>query len=487
MRNINIIGLAVFAFAALTTGIVAANPAVSAARPNIIFILGDDLGKEWISCYGAEDVRTPNIDALAAGGMKFNNFYAMPKCTPTRVAMLTGKYPWRNGWVNHYDVPRWGGGYFDWSLPQNMTGFRLLQQMGYATAAAGKWQLNDFRIDPEAMARHGFDEWFMWTGQEKGTKGSGERYYNPYIHTRKGSRTHSGKFGPDLYCDFLIDFIRRHKGGPFCIYYPEALVHIPFTATPDEPQAKGSLDQHKAMVRYLDKLVGRIVAAVDEEGLRNNTIIIFTTDNGTDRSLSGHRNGRLVEGAKDRKNEAGTCFPFIVNAPGLVPAGVETNALADITDLLPTFVEFAGGRVPSDLVVDGVSLAEVARGRAVVTKREWIMSLGGGEARLTDRGIRNVEDYAPRVLRDKDFKVWVTNQGRIERLHDLASDPYEEENLIGKSTPRVRAALAKFEKVLSTIPASDAHPQYVRRKSEADQIASAAGTKAGAKSPPAPK
>jgi arylsulfatase A-like enzyme len=85
MRNINIIGLAVFAFAALTTGIVAANPAVSAARPNIIFILGDDLGKEWISCYGAEDVRTPNIDALAAGGMKFNNFYAMPKCTPTRV------------------------------------------------------------------------------------------------------------------------------------------------------------------------------------------------------------------------------------------------------------------------------------------------------------------------------------------------------------------------------------------------------------------
>ena len=136
------------------------------AKPNILFIMLDDLGKEWVSCYGAEDIETPHIDALAAGGMKFNNAYSMPQCTPSRVTLLTGKYPWRNGFVNHWDVPRWGVGYFDWKQKENTTFARLMKDLGYATCAAGKWQINDFRIEPQAMKKHGFDDWAMWTGAE---------------------------------------------------------------------------------------------------------------------------------------------------------------------------------------------------------------------------------------------------------------------------------------------------------------------------------
>mgnify|MGYP006159212731 FL=1 len=111
-----------------------AEPSVS--KPNILFIMVDDLGKEWISCYGAEDIETPHIDALAAGGMMFNNAYSMPQCTPSRATLLTGTYPWRNGFVNHWDVPRWGVGYFDWKQKENTTFARLMKDIGYTTCAA---------------------------------------------------------------------------------------------------------------------------------------------------------------------------------------------------------------------------------------------------------------------------------------------------------------------------------------------------------------
>jgi len=176
-------------------------------KPNILFIMVDDLGKEWVSCYGAEDIETPNIDALAAGGLKFNNAYSMPQCMPSRVTLLTGKYPWRNGYVNHWDVPRWGVGYFDWKKKENTTFARLMKDQGYTTCAAGKWQINDFRIEPQAMAKHGFDDWAMWTGYEGQNPTSAKRYQDPYINTPDGSKTYAGEFGPDIYADRLIDFM----------------------------------------------------------------------------------------------------------------------------------------------------------------------------------------------------------------------------------------------------------------------------------------
>ncbi|MFZ9940941.1 MAG: sulfatase-like hydrolase/transferase, partial [Luteolibacter sp.] len=265
----------------ITSSSIAAEKTQPPSRPNILFIMLDDLGKEWISCYGAQDIKTPNIDALAAGGMKFNNAYSMPQCTPSRTTLLTGKYPWRTGWANHWDVPRWGVAYFDWKQKKNITFARLMKDLGYATFAAGKWQINDFRVEPQAMKKHGFDDWAMWTGAETGNPPSDKRYHDPYINTPEGSKTYEGKFGPDLYSDHLIRFMRKHKEDPMCLYFPMALPHIPLVTTPDEPNAEGKLGKHQAMVRYADKMVGKIIEELNELKIRDRTIIIFTTDNGS--------------------------------------------------------------------------------------------------------------------------------------------------------------------------------------------------------------
>ena len=432
-----------------------------AEKPNIIFIMVDDLGKEWVSCYGAEDIETPHIDALASGGMRFENAYSMPQCTPSRVTLLTGQYPWRTGWVNHWDVPRWGVGYFDWQ--HHTTVARLLKGAGYATAAAGKWQINDFRVTPDAMKKHGFDEWCMWTGAEGGNPPSNERYWDPYIHTGEQSKTHKGKFGPDIYTQFLIDFAERHQDEPMFLYFPMCLTHGPLVATPDEPDVTEKTAKHNAMVRYTDKLVGQLVAALDRLKIREKTILIFTTDNGTSGGLTGTRSGHRVRGGKAKKLECGVCAPFVVNGPGLVPAGTVTDALTDFADLLPTFCELGGASVPGDLTIDGKSFAPLILGQADDSRRRWIMALGHGAAKLDEQGVRGVNDYASRVLRDKRYKVWVDEAAQITRLHDLQEDPWEETNLIESENATHRRVLRKFQRLVDAMPDRDGRPRYTPR------------------------
>jgi arylsulfatase A-like enzyme len=432
-------------------------------KPNILFIMLDDLGKEWISCYGAEDIETPNIDALAAGGMKFNNAYSMPQCTPSRATLLTGKYPFRNGYANHWDVPRWGIGYFDWKHKENTTFARLMKDLGYKTFAAGKWQINDFRIEPQAMKKHGFDDWAMWTGYESGNPASAERYQNPYINTPEGSKTYQGKFGTDVFLDHMFKFMKKHNKDPMCIYFPMALPHAPLVTTPDEPKVSSKLGRHKAMVRYMDKAVGQIVDELDSLGIRDNTILIFTTDNGSTGSIIGTRNGKKLNGGKSKEIEAGVCAPFIVNCPGKVPAGVVTEALTDFSDLLPTFVELGCGKVPEDLVVDGKSIAPLIVGKQKDGPRKWIMALGFGKAKLDKEGVRGRDDFMSRVIRDKRYKVWVSNNKEIIRLHDLMEDPWEQNNLIDSPEEAHQKVIRKFEKVLASVPDKDARPLYTPR------------------------
>lgn len=435
--------------------------AAAVEKPNVLFIMVDDLGKDWIDCYGADGIETPNIDALAESGMKFHNAWSMPQCTPTRVTLLTGRYPWRTGWVNHWDVPRWGVGYFDW---HHYTTFaEVMKSAGYATAIAGKWQINDFRVEPEALKTHGFDDWCVWTGYEAQNPPSAERYQDPYIHTREGSRTYKGRFGPDVYCDFLIEFVKRHRDEPMMLYFPMCLTHSPLVSTPAEPNARGRLARHKAMVRYTDRLVGRLVTALDKLAIRERTIVVFTTDNGTSGGLLGTIDGKRPSGGKASKYEGGVCQPFIVNCPGVVPAGVETDALTDSTDLLPTFAELGGAELPDGLIVDGKSFAPLILGRAKDSPREWIMALGHGPAKLDNHGIRGQNDYAGRVLRDKQYKAWVDTSRRITGLYDLKSDPLEKRNLIDGEDRAHRAALKKFEAVVATTPQTDARPRYRKR------------------------
>ena len=433
-------------------------------RPNILFIMVDDLGKEWISCYGAEDIETPNIDKLAKTGIRFTNAYSMPQCTPSRVTLLTGQYPWRTGWVNHWDVPRWGVGYFDWKLRQNMTFAHILKTAGYVTAAAGKWQINDFRVTPDAMKKHGFDDWCMWTGYETGNPPSAERYWDAYINTPKGSKTYTGKFGPDVYTDSLIRFMTEHKDQPMMLYFPMALTHSPLTTTPAEPDVETLPEKHKAMVRYTDLLIGRICKALDKLRIRDRTIIIFTTDNGSGRGLTGTINGKKIPGGKAKKTENGVCAPFIVNCPGLVPKRIVTDALTDFTDLLPTIAELGGAKVPKDLKIDGVSIAPLLLGKAKDSSRNWIMALGHGPAKLDEKGMRGQVVYAERVIRDKRYKAWVSEKRKITQLYDLLLDPFEHKNLISSTKSEHLAAIKKFQAVVDSMSEKDARPGYTPRK-----------------------
>ncbi len=436
--------------------------------PNIIFVLVDDLGKEWISCYGAEDISTPHIDQLARSGMRFDNFYVMPQCTPTRLSLLTAQYPFRHGWVNHWDVPRWGGGaHFDErknpSLPLKM------RELGYHTAITGKWQIDDFRVEPDALYKAGFNEYAMWTGYETGIEASAERYQDPYIFTNEGSRTYQGAFGPDVFKNFAIDFIRRHKDTSFFLYYPMVLTHPPLVNTPDET-GETMLEKHQAMVRYMDKLTGEIVAALEQEQIREQTIVIWTTDNGTSRGIEGNYRGRKVSGGKAQTTENGICAPLIVSWPGHTPAGVVSDALVDITDMFPTFIDLAGGSLSSSTVVgyesytlDGISFKRVLTGDTTETERAYMLSMGGGNhAQLTENGVENQYYFRDRVLRNKRYKLYVNSAGEVEKLVDVQADPTEERNLLDEElSPEAQLAYKQLAKVIPTFPHRDNDPRYV--------------------------
>jgi len=377
------------------------------SRPNILLLLVDDLGKEWISCYGAEDIQTPNIDALAAGGTMFHNVYSMPQCTPTRVTLLTGQYPYRHGWVNHWDVPRWGGGaHFDVKINPSLA--LEMKKAGYRTCIAGKWQIDDFRVEPDALQRNGFDEYCMWTGYESGIPASAERYYNPYIFRESGSKTDSGSFGPDVFKNYVIDFISDNKDKPMFIFYPMVLTHPPLVNTLGDT-ADSAIGKHKSMVRYMDKITGEIIDALKSNGILNKTVVFWTTDNGTSKGIKGTYRGKTVEGGKGETREPGICAPFIVSWPGVVRKNFQSDALIDFTDLFPTCLDLAGVPPAQQIqmdehahLIDGKSFKNVLINKSNDTQRTWILSMGGGNnARRTEAGVENEYRFRDRVLRNK--------------------------------------------------------------------------------------
>jgi arylsulfatase A-like enzyme len=432
-------------------------------RPNILFIMVDDLGKEWISSYGAEGIETPNIDHLAETGIRFKNAYSMPQCTPTRLTLLTGQYPFEHGWTNHYDVPRWGSGvHFD--PDRNASVARVLRQAGYATAIAGKWQIDDFRVEPNALHEAGFDAWSVWTGGEGGNlKKSGPRYWNPYIHQGTRGNTASktrDRFGPDIFTDFLIDFMKGHSDQPFFLYYPMVLTHHPIVSTPAEPDVNGKTKKFKAMVRYTDRLVGRLARALEKEGEREDTIIIFTADNGSPGDVTGRRNGRKINGQKGQMSEPGVAMPFIVSGPSMVPEGRVTDALTDFTDLLPTFADLAGTAPNDRWNVHGRSIAPFLLGEAEDTPRDWIYAQGGGFAEFKNNRTVPAQPFDDRVIRTKRWKLWVSEQRKPVRLYNVKKDPDESNNLIDSDDPAAKRAKKSLWKVIKKMPKTDHAPRY---------------------------
>ncbi|MED5586411.1 MAG: sulfatase-like hydrolase/transferase [Verrucomicrobiota bacterium] len=396
-------------------------------KPNIIFIMVDDMGRDWVSCYGAGH-QTPNIDRLANQGVRYQTAWCTPICTPTRVTLLTGQYPCHHGWVQHYDVPRWGGAGL--RADRFTTFARTLRDSGYATAIGGKWQINHLGKEPDALKKHGFDEHCIWPGVEEGQPETQERFWNGLLATN-GKRT-KVPYGPDTINEFLIDFIKRHKESPFLIYYPMLLTHGPHTTTPmnqDDPP-EGKPDLYAGNVTYMDHLVGKLVAAVDRLGLREKTIVIFTGDNGS--ASSGTLDGEPYPKGKGREASWGVHVPFIVRAPFLNKGGIVSRDLVDFTDVYPTFLELAGIMPPETLTLDGISLVPSLRGdEDPFKKRSWIYSQIGK--------FRMIRDW---------YHI-VDNKGAF---HNLLQDPRQEQkvNPLDKIAPgrrkRLQMILDRFPK-----------------------------------------
>ena len=250
---------------------------------------------------------------------------------------------------------------------------------------------------------------------------------------------------------------------PMMIYYPMCLPHGPLTSTPLEPNAPKS-EQHKSMVRYTDHILNVLVKALDEIGIRKNTIIIWTTDNGTSGSIVGDLNGKMVRGGKSMLSENGVNAPFVINAPGIVPEGITSHALIDFSDLLPTLCDLAQISPDKNYEYDGISFAPEIFGLENKSPRNWIMALGSNPAKIENGRVKNAFNFRDRAFRDKNFKVYIDTMNKINEIIELKSDFYEDNNLIDSDREDVFSAIKKFESVLRKHPSLDASPKYIKFK-----------------------
>lgn len=420
-----------------------------ARKPNVILIMLDDVSWEAFGCYGAEDYKTPHIDALASQGVRFKHCYSTPICTTSRVMIMTGQYNFRN--YTHF-------GYLN---PKNRTFGHMMQSAGYKTAIAGKWQLNglynreNFKDsgDNTRPYKAGFDEYCLWqlTTTIRKKPGS-ERFWSPTIESNgkmTTSKDNAGKYGPDIMSDFLCDFIERHKDEPFFVYYPSVLAHSPFVPTPDtigdrsrgHSSNKDSKGQSKknfvAMVQYADKLVGKIVAKVGEVGQLENTLILFTSDNGTSSRIKSKWNGQEIKGGKSTMTDMGTHVPLIVYWKGKTAVGKDIDDLVDFTDIYPTIAAACGIKLTDKDPVDGRSFLPQASGKPG-NPRDWALCY--------------YEPYwkkkAGIFARTADYKLY--SDGRFFKV---PTDLKEENNLAQKiTTEQVMLTHKRLNKVLRQCP-----------------------------------
>ncbi|MBI5685014.1 MAG: sulfatase-like hydrolase/transferase [Verrucomicrobia bacterium] len=347
----------------------AADAPKSASKPNIILVLSDDVGLSRIGCYGGAPFKTPHLDRLAAAGLRFERCYSMPLCGPSRAALLTGKYPFRTGATSN--------GNSEINPAVHPTISLVLQRAGYATCAIGKLGQSAPAEDAAAPKRLGFDESMLWMG-----RATPDRYWNPRYY-RNGAVVQGkpDEFGPDLTHAFLVDFMKRHRERPFFVYYSAVLSHGPFVRTPDSKDDKSLVLD---MVTYLDKQMGQLAAALDELRLRENTIILFTSDNGPYGNPLGTFRGRPMIGSKTELTEGGVREPLIVNCPGRVPSGKVCNDLTDFTDFFPTVLELTGVKAPEGLKFDGQSIAPQILGEPG-RPRSWVYAQVGKEYFIADQ------------------------------------------------------------------------------------------------------
>lgn len=321
-------------------------PQKTASVPNFVVILTDDLGYGDIGCYGNERVKTPNIDRMAAEGMRFTDFYvAAAQCSPTRAAFLTGSYPQR---INTHRL--FGAKDTTGLNPDEITIAELLKEQGYATGCIGKWHLG--HKPPFHPNNHGFDYFYGFLDPAYFNKENRLIHRNQEI-VAKGPETSA--ITDDLTRE-AVEFIERNRAQPFFLYLAHDMPHVPLEL-PAERRGKSEWGFYGDVIEHLDDAIGQVFQTLEKCGVDENTIVVFTSDNGPARhwGIEAGSSGPL-RGSKHTTCEGGMRVPFIARAPGLIPAGRTCSEIATIMDLLPTFTELAGGTVPADRVIDGKNI-----------------------------------------------------------------------------------------------------------------------------------
>lgn len=354
------------------------NTSALAAQPNVVVIMADDMGYEALSVNGSESCKTPNLDKLATGGIRFTNCFANPLCTPSRVKIMTGQYNVRN-------YVKFG------LLDRGQSTFaHQLKQAGYTTCIAGKWQLGKKKDAPQHF---GFDRSCLWQHTRSGrSKQDGRtydrRFVNPMLEINGEEKEYlSGEYAPKLCTDFICNFIDQNKTKPFLVYYPMILTHCPFDPTPDssdwDPERLGSTtykgdlndpQRHfRDMAAYADKMVGQIVKQLEVSGVRDNTLLIFTGDNGTDKPIVTSWNGTQVVGGKGTMTDMGTRVPMIANWPGgIKKPGRVSDDLIDFVDVMPTLCEITDAPLPDNYPNDGTSIVSIMDNEASTRIKDYV-------------------------------------------------------------------------------------------------------------------
>ncbi|HEX7360986.1 MAG TPA: sulfatase [Bryobacteraceae bacterium] len=415
-----------FFSSALGAGLAAQNSWASESSgrrpPNFVLFLADDLGYGDLSCYGSKEIRTPNIDHMAKQGVKLEDFYAFPTCSPSRAALMTGQYPMRSGIVRvlipreHFGMPA-----------SEITIGQELQSLGYRTACIGKWHLGDRRrFDPN---HHGFDYFY------------GLHYSNDmtlpmvdfpplYLYRNEKiieSPVHQATL-TQRYTKQSIEFIERNKDRPFFLYLPYDAPHIPL-AVSKAFRGRSPYGRYGDAVEEIDWSVGQIFHTLKSLGLDNNTVTAFTSDNGAavhTRFLKRAGSEGPFRGSKGTTWEGGVRVPCIFRWPGHLPEGETLTGITSLMDIFPTFVQMAGGKLPGGRIIDGKSLLDYMKGESGCPRNRFFYYFG---RRL----------FAVRV---GDWKLSFIERNRTPRgrltkpvychppqLYNLAKDPGEQHDV----------------------------------------------------------
>ena len=402
-------------FKSLLLAVLISNTALLAQtkKPNIIYILADDLGIDGVSCYGADLFKTPVIDKLAKEGIRYTNAYTAPLCGPSRALILTGRYAFRTGAVN-----------------QDMTGLmkptvetmmpKILKQAGYTSSMVGKWgQL------PLGPAEFGFDDYLRFFGS--GVYVTTTEKKQKYVLNGQESILKENEYMPDLMHAHIENFLSKHTKDPFYMYYSMVQVHGEIIATPDtKPGTTDFKTLYTDNVNYMDKLVGKLLRTLDSLKIRDNTIIVFMGDNGTAGQAAniGTVNGKKIIGKKGTMQEGGSLVPMIANWPAVIKKGSISKDLIDATDFIPTFAELAGAPLPTNNILDGKSFAYQLKGTKGAP-RDWI---------FTELG----NDW---YVRSSNWKL-----NRAGQLIDMRNAPFDEKEVAVDDTNK--AEKDKLQKVL---------------------------------------